>query len=71
MAFLASVVLICLLASCASAFEVTVDAYEKTCFYEDLDAGTTFSGSFEVIQGGDGTVDVQVCLNVRCALSMR
>lgn len=52
--------LLCLLLTSAAGFEVTVDAYEKSCFYEDLEAGTTFSGSFEVMQGGDGAIDLQV-----------
>lgn len=49
-----------LLLPLTAGFEVTVDAYERTCFYEELDAGTTFSGSFEVMSGGDGAIDVEV-----------
>jgi hypothetical protein len=46
-----AVALLCVPA--ALAFELFVNDYGKQCFYEELDAGTSLSGTFVVLEGGE------------------
>ncbi len=43
-----------------SAFELYVPDYGKQCFYEELEKDVSLSGTFVVLEGGDGTVDYTV-----------
>ncbi|KAI8130523.1 hypothetical protein FF38_11825 [Lucilia cuprina] len=44
----------------AQAFIVNVDAHNEECFFEKIEAGTKFSVTFEVIEGGFLDIDIKV-----------
>jgi hypothetical protein len=52
--------LVLLVAVPALGFELFVNDYGKQCFYEEMDKGVSLSGTFVVLEGGDGAVDFTV-----------
>ncbi|XP_005183552.2 transmembrane emp24 domain-containing protein 2 [Musca domestica] len=44
----------------SQAFVVNVDAHNEECFFEKIEAGTKFSVTFEVIDGGFLDIDIKV-----------
>ena len=55
-----SLAVLVLLTAAVNAFELYVPEYGKQCFYEELEKGVSVSGTFVVMEGGDGSVDFTV-----------
>ncbi|KAH8387445.1 hypothetical protein KR093_007138 [Drosophila rubida] len=52
--------LIIMLATTTRAFIVNVDAHNEECFFENVEGGTKFGVTFEVIDGGFLDVDIKI-----------
>ncbi|XP_034478374.1 transmembrane emp24 domain-containing protein 2 [Drosophila innubila] len=49
-----------MLSTAAQAFIVNVDAHNEECFFENVEGGTKFGVTFEVIDGGFYDVDIKI-----------
>ncbi|XP_030569666.1 transmembrane emp24 domain-containing protein 2 [Drosophila novamexicana] len=49
-----------LLSTAGQAFIVSVDAHNEECFFENVEGGTKFGVTFEVIEGGFLDVDIKI-----------
>ncbi|KAH8415358.1 hypothetical protein KR222_005082 [Zaprionus bogoriensis] len=58
-ALLTTCAVLMLTASC-QAFTVSVDAHNEECFFENVEGGTKFGVTFEVIEGGFLDVDIKI-----------
>ncbi|XP_030381670.1 transmembrane emp24 domain-containing protein 2 [Scaptodrosophila lebanonensis] len=58
--FLLTVVGLVLLTSATQAFIVSVDAHNEECFFENVEGGSKFGVTYEVIEGGFLDVDIRI-----------